>query len=213
VCALMARTLKEKVIDRLLSLYVVNRCQTKHGIEYVSETKLQKLIFYAEKKLHEKNYKAFNYRFIKLLYPTYSEELRNDLAILTDHKILDGPYFSESKKANMIVRDFSDVFAKNRRIMDVIDSQVDKKAPIRTPRLVRNTNRLRWRNGTIKDLQNGTPLIYPLNANEATCSFEVDEEDLEDLAICLGLKVTEGMEKAFGELRRGRRLKHAEVFG
>jgi len=194
-------------------LYIVNRCKTKHNMDCISETKLQKLVFYSERKLNRNKYKGFNYRFIKLLFPTYSEELRTDLAVLTDHEILDGPYFKENKKTKMILKDFSELFDRNREIMDVIDSEVDKKALVPTQKLVKNTKRIRWRNGVINDLKNGTPLLYPIEEARANCSFQIDKEALEDLAICLSPKVSEGMEKAFDELRRGRRLTHAEVFG
>lgn len=209
----MARTLKEKVIDRLLSLYVVDRCHSEHSIEYVSETKLQKLIFYSERKLNRCRCKAFNYRFIKLKFPTFSPDLRTDLGTLSEYKMLNGPYFRESKKAQMILEDFQELFDKNSEIMDIINSQVDSKAPIPTERLVKNTKRLRWRDGVINDLKNGTPLLFPIKEARADCTFEIDKESLEDLAICLSPKVTEGMAEAFGEIRRGRRLTHAEVFG
>jgi hypothetical protein len=209
----MVRSPKEKIVDRLLDLYVVDRCETEHGITNISETKMHKLIFYSEKTLNEHKCKALNYRFIKLLYPTYSEELRKDLNELAQLDFLDGMYFCASQKARVVLQDFHQVFRNNLEIMDLIDSQVDKYAPLETEYLVRKTKHLPWRHGTIDDLKKGTPLVYPLTTSRARCFFQISEEDFEDLAICLSSKISKGIEQAFDELRRGKRLSHAEVFG
>lgn len=209
----MARTIQEKVIDRLLTLYVINRCRVKHGLSSISETKMHKLIFYSEKRLNESKCKSLSYRFVKLLYPTYSAELRKDLNELAELNFLEGHFFSEKRKAQMILKDFHEVFSNNRGIMNIIDSEVDKYAPIETEALVNQTKKMKWRNGIIEDLKNGTPLVYPLRPTKARCFFNVSEEEYEDLAICLSPKITKGMAEAFNELRRGQRLSHEEVFG
>jgi hypothetical protein len=209
----MVRTTQEKVIDRLLTLYVIDRCRTKHGIQHISETKMHKLIFYSEKKLNEHRCKSLNYRFVKLLYPTYSAELRKDLNDLVESNFLEGPYFCEKHKTQMILEDFQNVLASNREIMELINSEVDLYAPMDTDKLVSQTKAMKWRNGIIDDLKNGTPLVYPLRSTRARCSFNISEEDYEDLAICLSPEVSRGMAEAFNQLRRGQRLSHAEVFG
>lgn len=209
----MARTIREKSIDRLLALYVIDRCRTKHNIDNVSETKMQKLMFYSERKLNKCKCKALNYRFIKLLFPTFSSELKTDLNELSQLGFLNGPYFSEGQKAKMILEDFSQVFRDNREIISIIDSEVDKYAPIPTEELVKKTKRMRWRNKAIGGLTKGTPLVYPLKAENARCLLEISDEDYEDLAICLSPEISAGMAQAFDELRRGKRLTHEEVFG
>jgi hypothetical protein len=209
----MARTIQEKAIDRLFALYVIDRCRTKHGIENVSETKMHKLIFYAQKKLIECRCKAMSYSFIKLLYPTFSNELRKDLNELTDLGFLRGQYYREQKKARMILDDFHHVFDNNREIKYLVDEEVDNYAPVETNALVSRTKRLPWRNKIIDNLKNGTPLLYPLKLAKSRCILNISDEDLEDLAICLSPKISAGMEQAFDELRRGKRLTHEEVFG
>ena len=209
----MARTIREKTIDRLLTLYVIDRCRAKHGINKVSETKLHKLMFYSEKKLNECRNKSLNFRFIKLLYPTFSGELRQDLNELAENNFIEGPYFSEKWKARMVLEDFGDILEENRETIAVIDSEVDEYAPLDTDVLVKRTKKLKWRNGVIDDLKKGTPLVYPLKSTRAKCSFNISEEDYEDLAICLSPKISKGMAEAFNQLRRGQRLTHEEVFG
>lgn len=207
----MARTLREKVIDRLLSLYVIDKCQREYNIQSMSETKMQKLVFLAEKRLIENRCKGFNYRFIKLLYPTYSQELESDLNNLASLRFLDGPYYSGNQRTRMILDDFQHVFERNREIGDAIDVTLSKYAPIPTERLVRFVKKMCWKRGTIDELALKTPLLYPLKEAIARCIFEINDEDLEDLAICVSPKISREMEQAFDELRRGQRLTHAKV--
>ena len=209
----MARTIREKVINRLLTLYVIDRCRSKHGIDHISETKMHKLMFYSEKKLNECRCKSLNYLFVKLLYPTYSAELRKDLNELVELNFLEGPFFCERRKTQMILEDFQEVFANNPETMELINAEVDEHAPIETEALVQQTKNMKWRNGIIEDLKNGTPLVYPLKPMRARCHFSISEEHYEDLAICLSPEVSKGMAQAFSELRRGQRLTNAQVFG
>jgi hypothetical protein len=120
----MARTVQEEAIDRLFSLYVVDRCRAKHGITYVSETKLHKLLFYAQKRLIECRCKAMTYPFIKLLYPTFSKELRSDLNELLDLGYLSGHYYKEQEKARMILEDFHHIFDDNRAMRKLTNTLV-----------------------------------------------------------------------------------------
>lgn len=208
----MARTIQEKSIDRLFALYVIDRCRAKHGITNVSETKMHKLIFYAQKRLIDCRCKAMNYGFIKLLFPTFSNELRADLNELTDLGFLQGQYYKEQEKARLILEDFHQVFDNNREIKCLVDEEVDKYAPVDTDALVARTKRFPWRGKVIDDLKNGTPLLYPLRITRSRCILNISEEDLEDLSICLSPVVAAKMEESAQELRRGTRLTHAEVF-
>jgi hypothetical protein len=209
----MARTIQGKAIDRLFALYVIDRCRAKHGITNVSETKMHKLMFYAQKRLIECRCKAMNYSFIKLLYPTFSNELRKDLNELTELGFLHGQYYREQEKARMILEDFHQIFDNNREIKCLVDEEVDKYALVETNALVSRTKRLPWRKKVIDDLKNGTPLLYPLRIAKSRCVLNISDEDLEDLAICLSPEISADMEQAFDELRRGKRLTHEEVFG
>jgi len=150
----MARTRKEKMIDRLLTLYVIGKCRTDHNIRNMSETKMQKLVFLSEKQLIDNRCKAFNYRFIKLLHPTYSEELKTDLINLRRLGFLDGrPWYRENRKARNFLEDFHHVFENNRHIAESVDYVLASYAPIPTNHLVKRINEMPWRNKTIAALK------------------------------------------------------------
>ena len=123
------------------------------------------------------------------------------------------PYFKEQTKAEMLLEDFKNVFEQNKEITTIVNQQVDKHAPIPTPKLVENTKKLRWRHTTIGKLDKGTPVVYPLSQHTAEHKLKISENDLEDLTICLSPIVSENMQQASEDLIRGKRLTHEEVFG
>lgn len=214
----MVRTSAEKTVDRLLSLYLINECYETYNLRALSETKLQKLIFLSEKNLIDRRIKAFNYRFVKLLHPTYSSELSGDLTHFVRLKYLSEPWFGQTNKMRMILEDFSGVLRRNRHPLSIIGDVLSRYANIKTNRLVNLVFRMSWRVGrtrmrTIEDLKIGTPLLYPLAPEKAQEVFLITENELEDLEICLNPKISRDLDKAFNEMRRGKILSHAEVFG
>jgi len=210
----MVRTSKEKTIDRLLTLYSINECYEQCKVRALSETKLQKLIFLSEKSLIDQRIKAFNYRFIRLLHPTFSKELSNDLVSFVRMGYLREPWLKRTNKVKMIFEDFNRVFERNSHVTRVIDEVVSTYADISTNRLVEMVYKMPWaRNRIINDLAIGVPMLYPLKRENAREVFAISENELEDLEICLNPKLSREMDQAFNEMRRGRLLSHAEVFG
>jgi len=209
----MARTPEEKVIDRFLTLYIINKCKEDYNIRTLSETKLQKLVFFSEKDLIDKRYKAFNYRFIRLLHPTYSAELRDDLASLVELSYLKEPLLGRTIKTKMLLEDFNHLFENNSIIKSIIDQVLDQYAGLSTSRLIRLVLGMPWGKGTVKDLKMRRRMLYPLNPEHVKESFKIDENDFEDLMICFSPKISRGLDHALNEMRSGDLLSHAEVFG
>ena len=184
----------------------------------LSETKLQKLVFLSEKKLIDNRIKAFNYRFVKLLHPSYSSELNSDLTHFVKSKYLNEPWFRQTRKMRLVLEDFSEVFSRNRHVLSLIDDVLSQRARNRTDFLVNMVFHMPWRMTrygmqTIEDLKIGTPLLYPLSHEKAHETFKITEEELENLEICLNPQISRDLDKAFNEMRRGKMLSHEEVFG
>ena len=91
----MARDIKDQVIDKFLSSYIINKFDENYG-GYLSETKLQKLIFLSEKKLIDKRIKALNYNYIKFYHGPFSNALRNDIATFAENSLIEEPYLNSS---------------------------------------------------------------------------------------------------------------------
>ena len=184
----MARTKIEKVMDRLLTLYLVNECHARHHVQDLSETKLQKLVFLSEKELIERGCKAFNYRFIRLLHPTHSQELRNDLTDLVKLGYLEEPGYNKISKTDMILEDFGCIFRRNEYIIRIIDKILSSYANIPTERLNDMVRDMPWRRGRkIKDIQLRAPMTFPLRYKGAHSIFEIAEDELENVLIRLNL--------------------------
>jgi uncharacterized protein YwgA len=210
----MARTSEEKTIDRLLTLYSINECYKQCKVTGLSETKLQKLVFLSEKRLIDQRIKAFNYHFVRLLHPTFSTELRNDLNDFVKTGYLSEPWLGQTEKTLIILKDFQDVIARNPHVTNVIDSIISTFADIPTSRLVQIVYSMPWtRNKIINELTIGVPMLYPLDPDKAREKFIITEDELENLEICLNPKISGTLDQAFDEMRRGRLLSHAEVFG
>jgi hypothetical protein len=210
----MVRTSEEKTIDRLLTLYSINECYEQRKVRGLSETKIQKLVFLSEKSLIDQRIKAFNYRFIRLLHPTFSKELSNDLTSFIRMGCLREPWLERTSKMKMILEDFSSIFERNSHVTRAIDAIVSTYAGIPTNRLVEMVYKMPWaRNRVINDLTIGVPMLYPLKHEKARETFTILENELEDLEICLNPKLSREIDQAFNEMRRGRLLSHAEVFG
>jgi len=209
----MVRTSKEKTTDRLLVLYTINDCYERHNLRALSETKVQKLVFLSEKRLIDNRIKAFNYHFIRLLHPTFSSELRNDLTSFISLGYLSEPWLGQTNRMTMILEDFNDVFQRNRHILSIIDDVISKYASVPTDRLVQIVYRMPWLSKTVIDLKIGVPMLYPLKEEKAREVFDITEDELADLEICLNPKLSQDLDQAFDEMRKGRLLSHAEVFG
>lgn len=209
----MARTNQEKMVDRLFTLYIIHRCRAEHGLSCISKTKMHKLLFYAQKTLIDNKIKAMNYSFVKVLYPTFSSELRSDLTDLTEQGFLNGDYYREQEKAERILEDFQEIFDRNSLIKSLIDREVDQYAPMETSALVVKTKKVPWRGKTIGALRKGTPLLSPLEPQNVSVTLDISEEELEQLEICLSPVVAEKISRADEDLQRGKRLTYEEVFG
>jgi len=118
----------------------------------------------------------------------------------------------------MILEDFGEVLRRNRYPLSIVDNVLSKYASIRTNRLVNMVFRMPWQIGrsgirNIADLKLGTPLLYPLSHEKAQEVFQITEDELEDLEICLNPKISKDLDRAFDEMKRGGLLPHERVFG
>jgi len=209
-----SRTPQEKTIDRFLTLYFINECNEKFGVTHLSETKLQKLVFLSEKELVDRRIKAFNYRFIRLLHPTFSPDLRDDLTSFVRFQFLREPWLENTDKARMILEDFHDILAKNQHTLKVINEVLGRYSRMRTERLISFVYQLPWsRSKRINDLAMRTPLLYPLAPEKAQEAFQISQDELEDLEICLNPKISAKFDRVVDDMRKGRLLSHAQVFG
>jgi len=210
----MVRTSEDKTIDQFLTLYVINECYKTYNLRGLSETKLQKLIFLSEKKLIDQSWKALNYNFMKFFHGPFSSELRSNLERFVELNYINEPWLKFTNNLTVMLDDFNDLLIKNRDFIKKIDKVLETYAKIPTDKLLRLVYKMPWGRGrTIGSLSMKTPMLYPIKSRKAVKQFVVSENELEDLEICFNQKLSEDIEKAFLEMKQGRKISHETIFG
>jgi uncharacterized protein YwgA len=211
----MARTVPEKLIDKLLLLYLAS--DTLNHIRFLVETKLQKLVFLSELSMFKKEEKGFNYTFVRLNYGPFSQELRSDLGQLIGQEILMERGLRPTEEAAFILEDFQGIFERNKGYIEKIERVTEKYSRIPTEKLVHRVHAmhhpyLRPRR-TIGSLKPTTPIIYRMSVERASKIFEVTAGELSDLELCFDKKISGYLEQAMMDVKTKPFRSHQEVFG
>jgi len=210
----MAKSYKEKIIDRFLTLYLITDSTSR--TTHLLETKLQKLVFLAEKDMINNSLKGFNYYFMKFYHGPFSFELRQDLSRLVETKIVEEPYFRPAREAMMIIEDFKEMLNRNHVFFETIHNINERYASLQLDSLLEFIYSMPWgrmRDRTVGSVSQRTPMLYPMKPEKARMIFQVTEEELRDLEINLDPQYTQVLEEAMNSLKTGRLLEHEEVFG
>lgn len=209
----MARTPKEKAIDYLLTIYLINDAFSRRNLTRLYETKLQKLVFLSEKSMIDEREKGFNFYFIKLDYGPFSPELRNSLSDL-----IQTGFLTEKLKpkggARLVLEDFRDVIERNRTFFQKIDGINESFARMPLRKLLGIIYSMPWgRRGTrtIADLSPRTPMLYPMKPHKVKIEFEITDEEIEDLLMNVDLEAIKALSQAMKELKSRRLLTRERV--
>jgi len=177
------RSEEEKVADLLLLLYLIWDSQ-KRGYAILGETKLQKLVFLAERRMLGKKYKGFNYNFIRLDFGPYSWELKRDLNLLLESGIvIDDP--SEglivSRKGEKILKEILSILERNREFINIIEEVNKECAKLDLKELLERVysmkRPLKGPKITIREVKHRSPLLRRIRKEHATKTFLLTEEE------------------------------------
>lgn len=210
---MVRRTLYENVIDRFLLLYLISEAS-----EYapdLGKTKIQKLAFLSEWKMIDERNKGFNYNYIKLVHGPYSGELDKDLTDLASHNLVNDPRLHPTNVGYMILEDFSELLEQNETIVLTINQIISRFAKPSLNRLLAYVYSLPHpyrKNLTIETTPFRTPLLYRLSEEKAITKFEISEEQLQDLQMCLDKDRLKQWKEVSDEISKGRFLTYREVF-
>ena len=211
---MVKRTLYEKVVDRFLLLYLIS--ESSELAPNLGKTKLQKLAFLSEWRMLDERRKGFNYNFIKLVHGPYSGELDNDLTDFASHKLMNDPWLQPTNLGYMILEDFSELLEQNETFIQTIDLILSRFAKLSLKRLLTYVYALPHpyrKNLTIGTTPFRTPLLYRLVEEKTVTKFELSEEQLQDLQICLDNERLKQWKEVSAEVKKGRFLTYREVFG
>jgi len=212
---MVARTTNEKLADQLLLLY-----QIKDASQYfcfLSETKLQKLVFLTEKSMLDKHEKGFNYNYIKLSFGTYSPELRTDLNKLVQLGLIGCQWHHPTSLVLSILKDFEDLFKRNYNFTKKIEEINKTYAGMELNKLLDVVGDMPHpylkTTKKIRDLKLRTPLLYRILQEQAKNSFEITPEEIATLEIYFDPESLESLVSANESAKKTPLLKFEEVFG
>jgi len=211
----MVRTLKDKAADHLLTIYLVNDVFSRRNLRFLSETKLQKLVFLSEKTMIDEREKGFNFYFIKLTHGPFSQELRGTLEKLLQTRFLNDFGLKPTHEAELILEDFQDVIERNQTFFQKINTVNDRFATMSLERLLNIIYAMPWGRGgarTIADLPPRTPMLYPMKPHVVVTEFKVTDDEAEDLLMNFDPEAVKDLSEAMRDAREGRWRTYEQVF-
>ncbi len=171
------RTIKEKLIDNLILLYIINKTNSIGKMD--GATKLQKIIFLIEFKLNEDRIKGVNYTFFKSHYGPFDWYLSKDVDKLTEENVLkeeNGIKLTEEGKE--ILKDSKELLLENSSILKIIDSIIKKYAKFKLSQIIKVVyNMAILQNGSmvkIKDIPEQKLILRRLKDKEIRNSFKIE---------------------------------------
>lgn len=210
-------TEKEVLTDNLLLLYLIKRAHEKSR-NYLGITKLQKLVFVAEKILNETRVKAFNYNFFAWNFGPLSKEIYLDHKRLVENDIVNqDENVTLSKRGKKLFEDLREIFEKNRDILKGIDDIIEEFADFDTDSLVKYVHNLtvevRGYEEPVRigNLNKGTDIISKIDGENAEKTFEIDELWVETLEILMDKEFCNAIKESEMDAVEGRTLQLQEV--
>ncbi len=199
----------EEAADNLLLLYMISRLPIP-GI-----TKLEKLVFLAEKDLHEKKIKAFNYLFYRWDHGPYSRGLYDDFDRLKAAGLIkkSGWTWILTSRGWAFLDYFSSELKRNPQIVDLLNEIIETEGPKRTQDLLKEIYSLCIENVSIRDIPKGRRLLKKLEDEEASEAFILGPAKAATFNIERNAELLQSLDRALSDLKNKPLLSHQEVFG
>ena len=190
------RSSEDKLIDRLLQLYILGRTQELHdGI--AGATILQKLCFLSEWRFFEEEMNGLHYTFYKYSYGPFSKGVVKDFNFLVSQ----GKATKSTYKLTTYGRTLVDAFFKytgnfsdNKRFFNILDEIIKKWGNISTDKMKSQVYRMRIRPHTmqnkdifIKDIPKYCDIFVPKQFASFKKRFRIPSDLFDDFTYELWL--------------------------
>ena len=173
------RGLDELLSDLFLLLYLIVDAYER-GKAIKEETRLQKLVFLAEREMLVRRVKAFDYNFIRLTFGPYSDELRRDLARLLECGLIyddPGKGLIPTEKGLRLIEKMRDVIDKYGEVVEIIHKMNEEYAGMPLEKLLEHVYNLRrplkGPKVAIKEVKIRTPLLRRISEDRAKVIFRI----------------------------------------
>lgn len=202
--------IRERITNLLLLLYLVEKANAAGDVE--DELKLQKLVFLAQKKLVERQLKAFSYNFFRWRKGPFSKNLRIDLLALVEAQFLRwrANKIELTDKAKGVLETCSELLDENeyflRWVNDIIleyshYSSEEIKDLVYSLKVV--VPRLR-QIMTIKDIPPRQLILFKTADKNARMIFDIDKSWLATLELTFDKEALDSLSKALDDAVEGR---------
>ena len=172
----MARTIDEKLVDLALVLYLVGRAYER-GCAVDGITRLQKLVFLAEREMVGRRIKGFNYTFVRFEYGPFSSELSRDHELLVRSGVI-SDCFEPLDRGLLLLERLRGFYDRYREVVGVVDGVVERWAGVELRELldeVYNMVSPLDRARVIEEVRMRKPLLTKLRARRARLVVELNE--------------------------------------
>lgn len=179
-----SRTDREKVIDKLLLLHLLN----KSDID--GKTKLQKTVFFSEDSVNEKGIKSFSYNFIRYHHGEFSFQLQSDLEDLRKNNFLSaGRFIKPSSDGRRLLERAGGILDKNPDIVKRVDNIAEFTSNKNLDKiLVYAYNRIFKHGKPVGEIPEGIELLHKIEDEKAEILFDLDDGFLNTLEVMLDRK-------------------------
>jgi uncharacterized phage-associated protein len=211
------RRYDEIIADRLLLMYLIDQANKKARLYGI--TKLMKLVFLAEYLMTKKNVKGFNYNFFRWHLGAFTPELYDDLDKLESNGIVaEQLEIDLTEQGRRILNECSEIFEKNRPIIEFIHEVIEKYAGKTTNEIIKEIYEIpieyplfKGEPKKIKEIPEGWDLISKLDESLAEMRLDLEESWVETLEICFSKKTQESLEEAMKSARAERACEYKPI--
>lgn len=179
-------TRRDVLSDRFLLAYLIYKARARD----LGKTKIQKLVYFIESELAERNIKAFDYDFIRSNFGAFSGRVNDDLAELKCCDVVaartvktfrhTNTFFELTDNGREIIEESDELFEQNKTLFSDFDAILQKydQLPLK---LILNIayNReadIDGKPAKIKNIRKGTGLSVEVSEAESKNKLKMDDE-------------------------------------
>lgn len=205
---------RDVLSDRFLLVYLIYKSRARD----LGKTKIQKLVFFIESELAERNIKTFDYDFKRSNFGAFSGTVKDDLTelkacdILTEktHKQFqyEHNFFALTDNGREIIEESDELLGENRDLINNVDAILQKydQLPLDTILKIAYARKVEvdGKLVKIKDVRKGTDLNAGISEADSKNKLRMDDDWRETFCILFDRDECKSHNEALRDAREGR---------
>lgn len=203
------RTLKERITDWFLLLYLLNDAKIGLG-----DTKVHKLVYLSELDMKLQGYKGFNFNFIKLPFGPFSSDLKKDTSDMVDSWLITDYAHKTTSFGKTILKNFDHLLKDNSVFAEKIHEINGTFAGVPRDELVTLVHNMKnpekpWL--TIDETRRGSYILRRMKLCHKDRAFKISESDIASLEIYFNPRMFAALKMSLQEAKSESAIKLSEV--